>query len=87
MSNYGTVATGSTFTVAATGGSTPSTPSGLIVTAAVQTKAGWFGQILVDKQIVWQSKRKKTAAEAVAAANGRVVARVRSLFISPDVET
>ena len=31
------------------------TQAGLLVTRAVETQAGWVGQIIIDKMIVWES--------------------------------
>jgi hypothetical protein len=61
----------------------PQTPSGLIVTAAVQTKEGWLGQVIVDKEIVFESGACDDADAAVEIANKRVVDAIRGLFASP----
>jgi len=58
----------------------PRTPSGLIVTQAVQTKDGWLGQVIVDKEIVWESAPDEDGQAAVQAANSRVVEVFRQLF-------
>lgn len=79
-----------TYTIATTGtsialnpseGSRPAaTPSGLIVTRAVETKAGWVGQIIVDKEILWQGEPTRHAMDAQEEANYRVVQRIKKLF-------
>ena len=64
------------------------TPSGILVTRAVETKGGWVGQIIVDKTIVWESEpiqdhpevTKNAQREATEAANDRVVARMTEMF-------
>jgi hypothetical protein len=61
----------------------PKTPSGLIVTAAVQTKEGWLGQVIVDKEIVFESGACDNADAAVEIANKRVVDVIKALFASP----
>lgn len=58
----------------------PKTPAGLIATQAVQTKDGWLGQVIVDKQIVWESDEHEEGEDAVQAANGRVVQVLKALF-------
>lgn len=58
----------------------PTTPAGLIVTQAVQTKDGWLGQVIVDKVIVWESALQEDGEDGVRAANARVVERLRSLL-------
>ena len=82
---YGTTA-GSTYSISLspTEGDRPETPSGLIVTRAVETKDGWFGQILVDKEIVYQSEPHEDGDEAIKAANARVVGAVKGLFADMD---
>ena len=64
------------------------TPSGILVTRAVETKDGWVGQIIVDKTIVWESEpiqdhpevTRDAQREATRAANDRVVARMTEMF-------
>lgn len=58
----------------------PRTPSGLIVTQAVQTKDGWLGQVIVDKEIVWEGAAAKTGDAAIREANARVVGVFKALF-------
>lgn len=59
----------------------PKTPAGLIVTQAVQTKDGWLGQVIIDKEIVWESAvGADDGDDAVRAANSRVVDVLRQLF-------
>jgi len=60
----------------------PKTPSGLIVTQAVQTRHGWLGQVIVDKTIVWESTPWGDGDAAIKAANIRVVEAVTQLFQS-----
>lgn len=68
------------------------TPSGLLVTRSVQTKAGWVGQILVDKTIIWEGPPqtssnpddgKELSKDAVGEANWRVVNALRGLLGDP----
>lgn len=86
MSQWGTISTGNQgLTIQTTMGSVPSTPEGLVVTRAVETKAGWVGQILVDKQIVWESSVKDSEHSdpkraALEDANSQVVDKLRGLF-------
>lgn len=61
----------------------PKTPSGLIVTQAVQTRDGWLGQVIVDKEIVWEGDATDDGDSAIQAANARVVQAVRVLFADP----
>ena len=63
-----------------TGERAPKTPSGLIVTQAVQTRLGWLGQVIVDKEIVWESAVIDDGTDAIRAANERVVAAFKTLF-------
>ncbi|MCW2902227.1 MAG: hypothetical protein JWO67_4492 [Streptosporangiaceae bacterium] len=81
---YGTLASnGSTITLTPTISSgTPKTPPGLIVTAAAQTKRGWLGQVIVDKQIVFETPPFSNADQAIDAANKRVVDAISSLFLA-----
>lgn len=87
MSSNASISTGGgTFTLSPTiigYGDRPKTPSGLIVTAAVQTKEGWLGQVIVDKEIVFESGACDEADAAVEIANKRVVDAVKALFASP----
>ena len=85
-STWGTLS-GSSFgiTVAPTTAETrPKSPSGLIVTQAVQTKDGWLGQVIVDTEIVWESDLDEDSEAAVQIANGRVVEAFQQLFRSVD---
>lgn len=68
------------------------TPAGLLVTRAVQTKAGWVGQILVDKTIIWEGPAQTSSSPdddedlssaAVKEANWRVVNALRGLLGDP----
>lgn len=63
-----------------TGEKAPKTPSGLIVTQAVQTRLGWLGQVIVDKEIVWESAVIDEGGDAIRAANERVVEAFKTLF-------
>jgi hypothetical protein len=60
----------------------PRTPAELIVTQAVQTKDGWLGQVIVDKEIVWEGSAVSDGDEAVRAANARVVQAFKALLAS-----
>ena len=80
--SYGTTA-GSSYGISispSTSDHLPRTPSGLIVTQAVQTKDGWRGQVIVDKSIVWEGEVSVDGESAIQAANARVVEVLRDLF-------
>lgn len=84
--SYGTVA-GSSYGMTITpktDDARPKTPAGLVVTQAVQTKDGWLGQVIVDKEIVWEGAPLPEGEDAVRAANARVVRALRALFASLD---
>lgn len=66
-----------------TDGPRPKTPSGLIVTQAVQTKDGWLGQVIVDKTIVWEGDADDDGEAAIQDANRRVVDAFKALFADP----
>lgn len=61
-----------------------------IRTAAVRTKAGWRGQILLDGEIVWESdpdvrnagefRRPRTEPEALSAARDRLRTKLTAVF-------
>ena len=79
---YGTTA-GSSYGITispSTNDERPRTPSGLIVTQAVQTRDGWLGQVIVDKGIVWESAATRDGDDAIQAANRRVVQAFKVLF-------
>lgn len=81
-SSYGTI-TGSSYgiTIApGTGTERPKTPAGLLVTQAVQTKDGWLGQVIVDKEIIWESDAEDEGEDAIKSANECVVEVLRALF-------
>ncbi len=81
--SYGTTTAGSTYgiTISPTQAETrPKTPAGLVVTQAVQTRDGWLGQVIVDKDIVWESPAQDDGEGAVKAANARVVEAFKQLF-------
>lgn len=84
-SNWGTMTTnGYSLTVSGgEGKKAPETPAGLIVTRAVETKEGWFGHVLVDKEIVFQTEVLDSGHGAIQAANERVVDAIKALFASP----
>jgi hypothetical protein len=88
FTTYGTVA-GSGYGITLTPQSSdakPRTPSGLIVTQSVQTREGWLGQIIIDKEIVWESDPCHTGDDAIQDANGRVVDVFKQLFqAAPEV--
>lgn len=80
--SYGTL-TGSSYGMTikpVTDDAKPKTPSGLIVTQAVQTKDGWLGQVIVDKEIVWESIPELEGEDAVQAANSHVVTAIKALL-------
>jgi hypothetical protein len=84
-SSYSTL-TGSSYGITlspSTGEKAPKTPAGLVVTQAVQTKDGWLGQVIVDKEIVWERTVGGVGEDAIQAANERVVAAFRTLFAAP----
>jgi hypothetical protein len=61
------------------------TPKGLLITRAVQVVGGWVGQVIVDKNVVWQSSPQEGEDErcenqALKAANDRVVNVLGNLF-------
>lgn len=74
-SNYGFTISPST-----TDHKVPKAPSGLVVTQAVQTKDGWLGQVIVDKEIVWEGAAEEDGEDAIQAANAKVVQVFRALF-------
>lgn len=82
MDTYYTLTNSSSgFTVSpSTDAASPKTPSGLIVTRAVETKDGWLGQVIVDKEIVWETDAEDRSKDAIQAANARVVEAVKALF-------
>lgn len=61
------------------------TPRELIVTRAVETKNGWLGQVIIDREIVWETEPKtdmdNAAEAAVQDANAYVIDRIRALFL------
>jgi len=81
-SGYGTQLAGSNYTLTLNpeSGERPKTPSGLIVTRAVQIRHGWLGQVIVDKSIVWETVPLSEGEEAIQAANAHVVAVASALF-------
>lgn len=82
MEMYGTTA-GSTYSITidpTMGTERPKTPAGLIVTRAVETKDGWLGQVLVDKEIVHEEGPYDDGEPAIRAANRCVVETVKGLF-------
>ncbi len=60
----------------------------MIVTQAVQTKDGWRGQVIVDKEIVYETTPVKGSAgeDAVQAANRRVVDAFKAMFAAPALD-
>lgn len=83
--SYGTV-TGSSYGITISpeqADTRPKTPAGLIVTQAVQTKDGWLGQVIVDKEIVWEGDPQPEGEDAIQAANARVVQAFKALFAPP----
>jgi hypothetical protein len=67
------------------------TPAGILATRAVETKAGWVGQIVLDKEIIWESdamsdddddepNAETGQRKAMKATNERVMVRLRKIF-------
>jgi hypothetical protein len=79
---YGTMAGANySWTVSPTRGERPEpTPSGLIATRAVETREGWLGQVIIDKEIVFQTDPYREGEDAIKVANGHVVGKVKALF-------
>lgn len=82
MSN---TAYGSTFvngiTVSSTGSPEPArTPKGVIVTRAIELKAGWVGQVIVAEEVVKEKDGFEKASEAEEWATGQVIAALRKLL-------
>ena len=88
VTNLGT--SGATFTLAGEMGSRPEPPPrGLINTRAQQTRAGWVGQVIVDREIVHETRPVPESEDAVAEVNAFVVWAVKRLFQftpPPDIE-
>jgi hypothetical protein len=71
------------------------TPEGLIVTRAVQTKAGWVGQVIVDKQIVHETEAwgndpdddSDNRTDAIREVNTYVVDAVKRMLSTPPEKT
>lgn len=90
MPNYNATISGNTWTgiaITAGDGAKPEpTPKGLIVTRAVETKAGWVGQVIVDKDIVYESEAflddedRRGSELSLAEVNSYVVDKVKRLF-------
>jgi len=83
MSNivYGTYSTGNTgVQLIPTDAERITTPKGLLVTRAIELQEGWVGQIIIDKQIIWQSPPREDEKEATQEATSRVVERLKFLF-------
>lgn len=58
-------------------------PKGLLATRAVETKDGWVGQVIVDTEILYESKLypgEDGSADALEHVNARVVERIKKLF-------
>lgn len=66
------------------GGTPERTPKGMLVTRAVETQDGWLGQLIIDKEIVFQGQPQEDSADAMADVNGRVIDRLKQLFIGLD---
>jgi len=59
------------------------TPTGLLATRAIETKSGWVGQIILDKEIIWESEPlsgEDAQKHVTAEASQRVVQALRQLF-------
>jgi hypothetical protein len=82
-----TYSTGVSWSLAADKGSAPKeTPEALVHTRAVETKAGWVGQVIVGGAIVWESAALPGTAsnagyDAQAEANMKVVEVFTNLFV------
>lgn len=75
---------GTSFNLNPVRGSVPAKlPAALIATKAVQTKDGWFGQVIVDKKIVWESGSVSSGDIAIELANGHVVEKITGLLVEP----
>jgi hypothetical protein len=84
-----TYGTNYSWTVAADKGSTPKdAPEALVHTRAVETKAGWIGQVIIGGAIVWESLAMGGDADtggraAQQAANTKVIQVFTDLFVRP----
>lgn len=74
------------------GGSPEPPPKGLLATRAVEIKDGWIGQVLVDREIVWESDaiteadvgdNERPGDVAQDLANDAVLNRIKRLFTGP----
>lgn len=81
MSAYNSTTSNGILVSAGTSPAPLTTPKGLIVTRAVETKEGWFGQIIVAEQIIWESRMFKTAQPAEEAATKRVIAKITRMLV------
>lgn len=79
---YGNSTTGYTLTLGS-GTKPEQTPGGLITTRAVETKKGWRGHVIIDKEIVYETKPKTNADDAMKEVNRYVMNRVKALFSPP----
>jgi hypothetical protein len=84
INSYTLVSSGNGLTVSTdTDRARPRTPEGLIVTTCAQTKAGWVGQIIVDKEIVWEGQAwsgSGGSGDAIDHANRTLVHVIKQLF-------
>jgi hypothetical protein len=80
---YGGNITYSTGITLATGtGKAPErTPTELIATRALETKAGWVGQVIMAGEIVWESAPQKDSRRALGKVNRRVHNAFRRLIV------
>lgn len=60
---------------------------GLITTTAVQTQAGWLGQVLVDQQIVWEAAPESEREDALEIADEHVARVLGGLFADQRLES
>lgn len=88
MSYNSTIYTsGTSWKLVGDAGETPKGPNprALFETRAQQLLAGWYGQIIVSGNIVWQSAEPHTDGEAaINDANAHVVASFINLFVEPE---
>lgn len=79
---YGNSTTGYSLSFT-TQGKPEQTPAGLIITRAVETKKGWRGHVVIDKEIVYETKPKTNSEDAMKEVNRYVMNRVKALFAPP----
>jgi hypothetical protein len=83
MPAWGNIGSGNTgFIIQTNPGVQPQqTPEGLVVTRAQQLKDGWFGQIIIDREIVWESPESHQSSDAaLREVNQRIVNKLKDMF-------